>query len=87
MPSRTTPYLTKFEVARLIGVRTLQLSDQNVQTAPGESVQQHAIRELLDGRSTAIIRRYLPNNTFEDVRVADLKIDSHARHFQLNPYA
>ena len=63
----------------------LQLSDQNAQTRPGESVQQHAIRELLEGRSPAIIRRYLPNGKHEDVRVADLKIDSHAKHFQLNP--
>lgn len=83
-PKLTTPYLTKFEIARLIGTRMLQVSDQNLQMQENETPQQLAMREILEGKSNAIIRRYLPNGEHEDVRVGDLLIDSRARHFQLN---
>ena len=82
---RTTPYLTKFEIARLIGVRTLQICDQNVQIDSDQTALQRAIQELLEGACPIVIRRYLPDGTHEDVKVSDLKIPQRARYLQLNP--
>lgn len=83
LPLKTTPFLTKYEIARLIGIRMLHLSDLNLQTSSKETLMQQAAREILEGDSPAVIRRYLADGTYEDVRVRDLKIDSTSRQFQL----
>ena len=85
-PEFTTPFLTKYEIARLIGVRMLHLSDLNLQTSTKETLMQQASREILEGKSPAIIRRYMADGRYEDVKVSDLRIDASARQFQLDPY-
>ncbi|OLY80625.1 DNA-directed RNA polymerases I, II, and III subunit RPABC2 [Smittium mucronatum] len=74
----TTPYMTKYERARILGTRALQLS----LSAPvmveldGESDPlEIAAKELREKKIPLIIRRYLPNGTFEDWRVQDLITD------------
>ena len=91
----TTPYLTKYERARVLGTRALQIRSVDSVTlqsggfgfivcvcsmnAPvlvpldGESdALQIAIKELSQGKSPLIIRRYLPDGSFEDWSVAEL---------------
>lgn len=84
-PKLTPPFITRFEVARLIGIRVLQINDQNIQLNEGETPTQRAIREIREGTSSAVLRRHLPDNTFEDVAVRSLSIDSQMLDFQLNP--
>ncbi|KAI1102967.1 RNA polymerase Rpb6 [Jackrogersella minutella] len=65
----TTPYMTKYERARVLGTRALQIS----MNAPvlvdleGESDPlQIAIKELREKKIPLIIRRYLPDGYYED---------------------
>ncbi|KAI0887319.1 RNA polymerase Rpb6 [Annulohypoxylon maeteangense] len=65
----TTPYMTKYERARVLGTRALQIS----MNAPvlvdleGESDPlQIAIKELREKKIPLIIRRYLPDGFYED---------------------
>ncbi|KAI1807865.1 RNA polymerase Rpb6 [Daldinia bambusicola] len=65
----TTPYLTKYERARVLGTRALQIS----MNAPvlvdleGESDPlQIAIKELREKKIPLIVRRYLPDGYYED---------------------
>ncbi|OMH84013.1 DNA-directed RNA polymerases I, II, and III subunit RPABC2 [Zancudomyces culisetae] len=71
----TTPYMTKYERARILGTRALQLS----LSAPvmveleGESDPlEIAAKELREKKIPLIIRRYLPDGSYEDWRVQDL---------------
>jgi DNA-directed RNA polymerase I, II, and III subunit RPABC2 len=77
-PIKTTPYLTKYERARLIGTRALQISmGAPITIDPGNATDPMAIseKELLSGQMPLIIRRYLPNGTYEDVDVRTLVIE------------
>jgi DNA-directed RNA polymerase I, II, and III subunit RPABC2 len=88
----TTPYLTKYERARILGTRALQIrcvglafvpsiantSDSSM-NAPvlvpldGETdALQIAIKELSQRKIPLIIRRYLPDGSFEDWSVSEL---------------
>ncbi|KAL5598767.1 hypothetical protein BROUX41_003897 [Berkeleyomyces rouxiae] len=65
----TTPYMTKYERARILGTRALQIS----LNAPvlvdleGESDPlQIAIKELREKKIPLIVRRYLPDGYYED---------------------
>ncbi|RYP06125.1 hypothetical protein DL764_003347 [Monosporascus ibericus] len=65
----TTPYMTKYERARILGTRALQIS----MNAPvlvdleGESDPlQIAIKELREKKIPLIIRRYMPDGYYED---------------------
>lgn len=65
----TAPYLTKYERARVLGLRAAQISmnapvlvDTRGQTDPLAI----AMMELEQGRIRMRIRRYLPDKTFED---------------------
>ncbi|KAI0380931.1 RNA polymerase Rpb6 [Hypomontagnella monticulosa] len=65
----TTPYMTKYERARVLGTRALQIS----MNAPvlvdleGESDPlQIAIKELREKKIPLIVRRYLPDGYYED---------------------
>lgn len=74
-PVRTTPYLTKYEKARLIGTRALQISmgaPVTIETDGATDPVVIAEMELLKGQTPLIIRRYLPNNQYEDVDVRSL---------------
>ncbi|KAJ5543526.1 RNA polymerase subunit omega/K/RPABC2 [Penicillium sp. DV-2018c] len=65
----TTPYLTKYERARVLGTRALQISmnapvlvDLEGETDP----LQIALKELNQKKIPLIIRRYLPDGWYED---------------------
>ena len=86
----TTPYLTKYERARVLGTRALQIRyvrailSRNAHAlrsmnAPvlvpleGETdALQIAIKELSQKKIPLIIRRYLPDGSFEDWSIKDL---------------
>ncbi|KAF5388478.1 hypothetical protein D9757_004609 [Collybiopsis confluens] len=94
----TTPYLTKYERARILGTRALQIRffsffplrfgtrppphDLVSMNAPvlvpldGETdALQIAIKELSQRKIPLIIRRYLPDGSFEDWSVSELITD------------
>jgi DNA-directed RNA polymerase I, II, and III subunit RPABC2 len=75
----TTRFLTKYEKARIIGARALQISKNApimVEPKPGEwDPLKIAERELLERKIPFIIRRYLPDNSYEDWRVDELIFD------------
>ncbi|ROV99156.1 hypothetical protein VMCG_06653 [Cytospora schulzeri] len=65
----TTPYMTKYEKARILGTRALQISmnapvlvDLEGETDP----LQIAIKELREKKIPLIVRRYLPDGYYED---------------------
>ncbi|KAL4904572.1 hypothetical protein BDW74DRAFT_154166 [Aspergillus multicolor] len=65
----TTPYMTKYEKARVLGTRALQISlnapvlvDLEGETDP----LQIAMKELAQKKIPLIVRRYLPDGTYED---------------------
>ncbi|KAG8467523.1 hypothetical protein KFE25_000839 [Diacronema lutheri] len=73
----TTPYMTKYERARILGTRALQISmnapvmvDINQETDP----LQIALKELQYRRIPITIRRYLPDGSYEDWNVDELII-------------
>jgi DNA-directed RNA polymerases I, II, and III subunit RPABC2 len=75
---RTYPFLTNFEKTKIIGLRANQISKGSV---PFVSVPKHitdvrdiARLELEQKRLPFIIKRPLPNGTFEYWRLADLLI-------------
>ena len=77
----TTPYMTKFERARILGTRALQIS----MNAPvmveleGETDPLHiALKELRERKIPITVRRFLPDGSFEDWNVDELIIpDEH----------
>ena len=72
----TTDYLTKFEFARVLGMRQLQLQQHAVSSEDPKLV---ALRELLEGTSTTVVRRRLANGATEDRRVAQLRLTRRLR--------
>jgi len=75
---KTTRYMTKYERARILGTRALQLSmnapcmvDPDGETDPLRIAQ----KELQQRKIPIIIRRYLPDGSFEDWGINDLIID------------
>ncbi|KAI8637596.1 RNA polymerase, subunit omega/K/RPB6 [Parasitella parasitica] len=75
---QTTPYMTRYEKARILGTRALQIS----LNAPvmveldGESdALVIAMKELREKKIPLIVRRFLPDQTFEDWDVKDLIVD------------
>ena len=75
----TTRFLTKYEKARIIGARALQISKNApimVEVEPGEwDPLKIAEKELVEKKIPFIIRRYLPDNSYEDWRVDELIFD------------
>ncbi|CAO3628873.1 unnamed protein product [Mucor hiemalis] len=75
---QTTPYMTRYERARILGTRALQIS----LNAPvmveldGESdALAIAMKELREKKIPLIVRRFLPDMTFEDWLVEDLIVE------------
>ncbi|KAI1316043.1 DNA-directed RNA polymerases I II and III subunit RPABC2 [Mortierella claussenii] len=71
----TTPYMTKYERARILGARALQIS----MNAPvlvdleGETDSLNiAMKELNNKMIPLVVRRYLPDNTYEDWEVSEM---------------
>jgi len=74
----TTRYLTKYERARVLGTRALQISmnapvmvDLDGETDPLKIAE----KELRERKIPIIIRRYLPDGSHEDWSVDELIVD------------
>ena len=72
----TSTFMTKYEKARVLGTRALQISKNAplmITPVPGESdPYKLAERELTEGKIPFIIRRYLPDGSYEDRKLAEL---------------
>jgi len=73
----TTPFMTKYERARVLGTRALQIAmgapvmvELEGETDPLEIAR----KELKDHKIPIIIRRYLPDGSFEDWSVDELNL-------------
>ncbi|VWU49180.1 DNA-directed RNA polymerases I, II, and III subunit RPABC2, putative [Hepatocystis sp. ex Piliocolobus tephrosceles] len=88
----TSPYLTKYEKARIIGTRALQISmnapltihidtqtDKNGKSEYDNYLNNDPLviaeKELYNKSIPFILRRYLPNGSYEDWRLDELIID------------
>ena len=73
---KTSEYLTKFEFARVLGLRVFQIIDGNMtREAPFDI----AISEILEGRNEMVVRRRMSDGTYEDRRVSELKLPTHIK--------
>lgn len=71
----TTPYMTKYERARILGTRALQISMNAPVLVPleGESDPlQIAQKELAAKKIPLVVRRFLPDGSYEDWLVSEL---------------
>jgi len=72
----TSAFMTKYEKARVLGTRALQISKNAplmIVPQPGEcDPYKLAERELLERRIPFIIRRYLPDGNYEDWKLTEL---------------
>jgi len=76
---KSIPFLTKYEKSRIIGIRAQQLSQNMpslVDTTGLNNPIEIALKELKEQKLPFIIRRNMPNGTYEDWRVDELKFDS-----------
>jgi DNA-directed RNA polymerase I, II, and III subunit RPABC2 len=74
----TTKYMTKYERARVLGTRALQISMNapvTVEIAGETDPLRIAMKELRERKIPLIIRRYLPDNSCEDWSLDELIID------------
>ena len=75
---RTIPFLTRFEKARVVGKRAMQISKgapSLVDVGNLDNPVDIALKELKEKKLPYIIRRPLPNGMFEDWRLDELRID------------
>ncbi len=72
----TSSFMTKYEKARVLGTRALQISKNAplmIAPLPGEcDPYRLAERELNERKIPFIIRRYLPDGTYEDWKLSEL---------------
>jgi len=74
---RTIPFLTKYEKARIIGKRAMQISKGSIPLIDIGNLDNPidiAKKELFERKIPYIIRRPLPDGTYEDWRVDELRI-------------
>lgn len=75
----STKFLTKYERARVLGARALQISKNApllVDIEPGEwDPLRIAEKELVERKIPFIIRRYLPDGSYEDWKLEELIFD------------
>nr|CAG8531730.1 6358_t:CDS:2 [Entrophospora candida] len=64
----TTQFMTKYEKARILGARALQISGD--ETDPLEIVR----KELNQKKNPLMIRRFLPDGSYEDWNINELII-------------
>lgn len=75
---RTTKYLTKYERARVLGTRALQISMNApimVELEGETDPLQIALKELREKKIPLVVRRYLPDGSFEDWGIDELIVD------------
>ena len=73
----TTPYMTKYERARVLGTRALQIAmcaPVMVELEGETDPLQIAMKELKQRKIPIIIRRYLPDGSYEDWGIDELII-------------
>jgi len=73
----TTPYMTKYERARVLGTRALQIAmcaPVMVELEGETDPLQIAMKELKQRKIPIIIRRYMPDGSFEDWSIDELII-------------
>merc|ERR1719189_1416832 len=73
----TTPYMTKYERARVLGTRALQIAmcaPVMVELEGETDPLQIAMKELKMRKIPIIIRRYMPDGSFEDWAIDELII-------------
>ena len=71
----TSRFMTKYERARILGSRALQISkNAPLMVDPGEESDPYKLAEMeLDKRKVPfIVRRYLPDGSYEDWKVSEL---------------
>jgi len=74
----TSRFMTKYERARILGSRALQISkNAPLMVDPGEESDPYKLAEMeLDKRKVPfIVRRYLPDGSYEDWKVSELLTD------------
>lgn len=74
----TTPYLTKYERARILGTRAMQIANNAPVLVPLEGEVDPLIiaaKELRQRVIPIIVRRRLPDNTYEDWSIRELEVD------------
>ncbi len=74
----TTAYLTKYERARILGTRAQQISlGAPVLVELGDEIDtlEIAMKELKQRKIPIVIRRYLPDHSYEDWAIDELIID------------
>lgn len=72
---RTRPVLSKFERAKVIAIRAEQIGRGTpalVEKLAGDEAITTAEREFAAGRIPFVIRRYLPDGSFEDWKLSEL---------------
>eukprot|EP00922_Rhytidocystis_sp_ex-Travisia-forbesii_P058030 GHVS01085855.1.p1 GENE.GHVS01085855.1~~GHVS01085855.1.p1 ORF type:complete len:135 (-),score=23.28 GHVS01085855.1:357-761(-) len=77
-PRVTSPYMTKFEKARIVGTRALQISMNAPVTIPLDGEIDPLIiaeKELHQKSIPFTVRRYLPDGSYEDWDLEELIID------------
>ncbi|KAG7309335.1 DNA-directed RNA polymerases I-II-and III subunit RPABC2 [Plutella xylostella] len=76
----TTRYMTKYERARVLGTRALQIAmcaPVMVELEGETDPLQIAMKELKQRKIPIIIRRYLPDHSYEDWSIDELIIIDH----------
>ena len=72
----TSSFMTKYEKARVLGTRALQISKNAplmITPLPGEcDPYKLAERELNERKVPFIVRRYLPDGSYEDWKLSEL---------------
>ena len=76
-PKKTIPILTKFEKARIMGVRLQQLAygaKPRINTDNLKTIHEIVEQELIQRKIPFIIRRTLPNGNVEDWKLEEFNI-------------
>ena len=74
----TSKFMTKYERARILGSRALQISkNAPLMVDPGDESDPYKLAEMELGEKKIpyIVRRYLPDGAFEDWKVSELYIE------------
>lgn len=65
----SSPFLTKYEIAKLIGIRAMQIEMTTIDNDPIQT----AIQEYENGTLPFNICRHLPNGTIEQINISAIK--------------
>jgi DNA-directed RNA polymerases I, II, and III subunit RPABC2 len=71
------PYITKYEKAKVIGIRAKQISlgaKTNIDTSGLTSSISIAEKEFIEKKTPLMIRRFMPNGKYEDWKISELII-------------